>query len=224
MQPFQTVQTLHTIQRVAPFVFKVRKYYGDGRRQTSAAGEKHIQVNLTKDHEIFDGREANANVIVFCSYQTWNERNGPKGQNKWLRNKRRFTSDQIKEREGNLDPQWPGALPKCFELAVCDEAQEHKSLQTKGNHAVSWLVVDFHLLITATPVSYIRSSTKYVYIYVSKQKRSHLRKDSGNKRMRPLRILANREAFKADSSSNAVARTTQGGANSLTVGNCNILP
>ena len=103
MLPFQTVQTLRTIQMVAPFVFKVRKYYGDGRRQTSVAGEKHIQVNLTKDHEIFDGREANANVIVVCSYQTWNERNGPKCQNKWLCNKRMFTSDQIKEQEGNRD-------------------------------------------------------------------------------------------------------------------------
>ena len=100
-----------------------------------------------------DGRQANASTIVVCSYQTWNERNGPKGQNKWLRNKRRLSTEQIKEREGLPDLAWTGGFPKCFELAVYGEAQELKSLQTKGNTGVSWLDVDFHLLITATPVA-----------------------------------------------------------------------
>ena len=153
MPPNVLVQTMRTIQTVAPNIFRVRKYYGDGRRQISVAGEKSIQGNLTKNDEIFDGREANANTVVVCSYQTWNERNGPKGQNKWLRNKRKLSAEKIKEKEGQLDYTWPGALPKCFELAICDEAQELKSLHTKGNVGVMWLDADFHLLVTATPVS-----------------------------------------------------------------------
>ena len=135
MPPNVLVQTLRTIQTVAPDVFKVHfhKYYGDGRRQISVAGERTTTGNLTKTHEFFDSREENAYTNVICSYQTWNERHGPKGQNKWLQNKRRMSAEQIKDQQGILYPRWPGTLPRCFECGICDEARELKSLHTKGN-------------------------------------------------------------------------------------------
>ena len=146
---------MRTIELMAPGVFKLRKYHGDGRRHVSIAGEKVIQGTMSRQYEIFSGREANASTIVVCSYQTWNERHGPKGFRKWLKKQhptRLFTKKELNELDVQLDPQWPGNLSRCFDIAALDEAHELKSLRAKASYAVSWLDADFHIMVTATPI------------------------------------------------------------------------
>lgn len=144
---------MRAIQHVAPGIFRLRKYYGDGRRNVSIAGERTIDGTMDRRNEIFNGVENNASTIVICSYQTWNERHGPKGFRKWLKKRNpMWTKTELNGLDTTLDPDWPANLSRCFEIAILDEAHELKSLRAKATYAVSWLDADFHVMVTATPI------------------------------------------------------------------------
>ena len=145
-------QWITQFELVAPGAFTIYKYHGDARRHEPVAGEKMIQGRLNRQHPMFDGSSANANVIVVSSYSTFTERHGPTMQRKWRINTSRWSRTQADSNIDNLDPKWPDALDNMFGFVVLDEAHIIKHVSNKTSTCITWLSAAFHILITATPI------------------------------------------------------------------------
>ena len=154
LPPVILSQWIAEINAVVPGQFKIYLYYGDRRtnREAAVPGMEVIDGLLTKRHPIFDGQEQNARVIVISTYSTFAERNGPKAQKAWRRNKRHFSAKMADKMEGDLDVMWEGNLSRCFRIVACDECHILKDIKAKSSIAVQWLNADKHLLISATSI------------------------------------------------------------------------
>ena len=140
------------MELVAPGFFTIYKYHGDAKRHEPIVGDKAILGRLSREHSIFDGSVANANVIVVSSYSTFTERHGPNMQKKWRINTCRMTRTESDSRMDELDPRWPDRLDLIFGFVVLDEAHIIKQTSNKTSITIKWLKAKFHILITATPI------------------------------------------------------------------------
>lgn len=62
--------------------FKVIIYYGAGKK-TGADGVEYFKGKFTRESDLFNGDEANADTLVISAYTTWGARHGPRVQRRW---------------------------------------------------------------------------------------------------------------------------------------------
>lgn len=159
VKPFLIVVPVHLLSQwirafhlIAPKFFKVYKYHGDYRRHVPVAYDMGFEGQLRKQHPIFRGSEANLNVVVITTPNTWLDRHGPKGQRTWLKNSLGMTKRQADEANTVLQPDWAYGLEECFETVIVDEAQLLKSLAAQGALALQWLRARMYVMVSATPM------------------------------------------------------------------------
>ena len=103
---------MRIIKLVGPNVFQLRKNYGDSHRRIFIAEEKVIEGTMRR-YGLFNGSETNASAIAICSYQTWNERHGPKRFRKWLKKQdpaKHYIKKELGESNTQHDMSWPANL------------------------------------------------------------------------------------------------------------------
>lgn len=130
------------------------KYYGN---QKSYFGNP-IKDILTRDHEIFDGKEENIWKVVVTTPMTLAARHGPSALMEYRLTAHNYSQKQVQLlRKTPANTKWKQNLEGLFDVCVIDEAHSVKNPESASHLACKWLKPSFYALATATPD--INSST-----------------------------------------------------------------
>lgn len=127
-------------------------YHGD-ERQAKSGHHRKIQGKLTRTHDIFNGAERNARVVVITSVITLRARHGPSALKLHRTSRLGHSSVAAQAMLEVNDPNWEYNLEGLFEYVTIDEAHVVKNADTMSHKTVTWLKPHFLLMATATVLS-----------------------------------------------------------------------